>query len=395
MKKYRFHIIAAVLLLAYVALTILRPAPAEWTLTLDRNDKNPYGTYILYERLGDLFSRARVTAVRQTLFEELAYRHDTLSTYVLIAPALPMEQEDVDALCHFVEEGNEAFISTYHLAPLLSDTLGLKISEPYTGLLEQDSLTVQLEDSVLAAGRSFGFQARTLKPWFSQLDSARTRILGSRSGGKANFVRVPFGSGFFYVHAAPLAFSNSFMLFHDNQRYTAATLSYLRADSRRVYWDDYYSLGPAYSGSILQFIMQQRYLRWAWRIALLAMVLYLLFGSKRRQRPIPVIGAEPNATLDFVRTVGQLYFNRQNNKNISEKKITYFLEYVRSRLSLPTQHLNAEFVRNLSRKSGAAEEDVRELLALINEVRVEPYPDNNMVMRLHSQINAFYQKTRL
>jgi len=91
------------------------------------------------------------------------------------------------------------------------------------------------------------------------------------------------------------------------------------------------------------------------------MILFVLFEMKRRQRIIPVIAPLRNTTLDFVQTVGNVYFNQRDNKNIAIKKITYFLEFVRSNFFLSTSNMNDEFIEALSKKTAMKQQDKTKL----------------------------------
>src|SRR5579871_5141807 len=95
---------------------------------------------------------------------------------------------------------------------------------------------------------------------------------------------------------------------------------------------------------ILCVLFLNRYLKWAYRIALITVIIFVFFEIKRRQRIIPVIEPLRNSTLDFVRTVGGVYFHQHNNKNIAEKKIQYFFEFIRSHFYLSTVYLDDEFI---------------------------------------------------
>lgn len=61
-----------------------------------------------------------------------------------------------------------------------------------------------------------------------------------------------------------------------------------------------------------------------------------------------------NTTLEFVKTVGNLFYRTQNHKNIAHKKITYFLNYLRTHYRLDTSHFNEEFRGALGLALGGA-----------------------------------------
>jgi hypothetical protein len=144
----------------------------------------------------------------------------------------------------------------------------------------------------------------------------------------------------------------------------------------------------------MSYFLSRLYLRWAWWLALSAALFYLFFESKRRQRIIPELDPMTNTSLDFVQTIGNLYFNTRNNKNIAEKKITYFLEFVRSNLYLPTSSLDAAFVAALSRKSRVNTDEVNELVNMIIQAGSSAAVSDRLLYRLNEKIDNFYKQIR-
>lgn len=394
MKKYRFYIIIGILLLLYTLLTIYRPRQLNWNITLEQQDKNPYGAYILYRQLDSIFPSGEKIASRLTVYNQVINKADTHSVYLLIEPSLNLQEEDVKALWHYISAGNNAFIATADLDGVLADSLKLKISSSLQGLGLQDSVHIHFTNAMLATDSGYYFRKFTLNNYFSKMDTGRTEVLGTLGRHKPNFIRLKIGKGFLYLHASPLCFSNYFMLFHHNSDYTAAALSYLPKTTTKIYWDEYYKIGPEYSGNILTYFLTHRYLRWAWWLALLAMVLYMFFESKRRQRVIPEMDPMTNTSLDFVKTIGNLYFNAQNNKNIAEKKITYFLAFVRSRLYLSTSHLNPAFIDALSQKSEVDHREVTELINMLIQVETSNEISDKMLSLLNNKIDNFYKQVK-
>lgn len=394
MKLYRFYIIIGLLLLIYIVLAIYKPKQFNWDITLSKNDKNPYGAYILYSQIKDIFPRSHIINSRLPVYNQLKSNIQDTSAYVLIAPQLNLQKEDVKELLDFISKGNTVFIAAYELGAALTDTLNLATDEMVNASLGKDSDHINFTNPSLATDSGFFFRKFTLNNYFSKIDTGRTLILGLLNKNRPDFIRMSIGRGKLYIHSAPLCFSNYFMLFRHNSRYTADVLAYIPQDIKTIYWDEYYSLGPEYTGSVMSYFLNHLYLRWAWWLALFAMVMYLLFESKRRQRIIPELDPMANTTLDFVKTIGNLYFNAQDNKNIAEKKITYFLEFVRSRLYLPTVNLNEEFSAALARKSRIDVTDISDLIGLINEVEVSSKVSNHLLSQLNNKIDDFYKQVK-
>lgn len=390
MKKRYVYITLAVLVVLYVVVTVMAPRPVDWTVTLERGDKNPYGAFILYQQMGDLFPAAEVSSEQLPAYNLLSDTSLEGTAYVIVSPRAALEPEDVSRLLGYVARGNDAFIAAGALSRALSDSLGVKCAEPRV-VLTDDSLRVNFTNPRLATDTGFGFRRYTLDGHFSEVDTPATMVLGENSSGQADFVRVSRGKGHIYLHAVPLCFSNYFMLWGNNATYTSSALSYLPAGLSHVYWDEYYKLGSVYKGSMLRFFLSDPVLRWAWWLALATLVLYVIFEAKRRQRVIPVEEVPRNTSLDFIKTVGRLYYERHDNTNIAEKKIAYFLEWVRSHLYLSTDRLDQAFVAALSRKSGAPESRARDLVELITQIRGSGVLSDALLLQLNTQIDAFYK----
>ena len=115
----------------------------------------------------------------------------------------------------------------------------------------------------------------------------------------------------------------------------------------------------------MRFISEHPPLKWAYWLLWLALLLFLIFNSKRKQRIIPIIKPLENTTIDFTKTIANLYFQDKNYKIIIRKKIIYFLEKVRTNYYLDTSKLDEEFALKLAHKSGKNEDDIKKLVELI------------------------------
>jgi len=84
----------------------------------------------------------------------------------------------------------------------------------------------------------------------------------------------------------------------------------------------------------MEYIFSQPALKLAWLVLLSMAVLYAMFGAKRRQQHIPIIESNRNTSLEFVNTIGLLYFQQQNHKVIFEKIMQLFRSHLRRRYGL-------------------------------------------------------------
>ena len=146
-------------------------------------------------------------------------------------------------------------------------------------------------------------------------------------------------------------FSNYSLLQPQGVRYAETALSFVKENNNLI-WDAYYSYGPEGEDNEMRVFLKYPELRWALYISLCSLLAFVLYQMKRRQRIIPVIEPLSNTSVEFANVVGQVYYEQRNNSNIAQKKIAYFLEYIRTRFYLKTNVLDDNFLNALAQKSG-------------------------------------------
>jgi len=390
MKGYKkFLTVFCILLLLYVIAEMNRPKELDWTITLSLKDKNPYGGLVLYELLPSLFPEASVISTREPLYNTLEDRDSGRSAYLLIDPEIEISQEEQKAMMNYVAEGNYIFLTTLNASRILTDSLRFSLQQQ---MYSRDSSSLRLINPAFRPGNYFPTGPMTADTYFKKLDTARSTVLGENKDGRINYISMSVGSGKIFIHALPLCFSNAFLLKENNAEYVSNVLSYLPKDLETVYWDEYYKQGREGSTNPLRFILGNEWLKWFFRISLLAMLTLLLFESKRRQRIIPIVKPLRNATLDFVQTVGNVYYHHRNNKNLALKKISHFTEFVRTRFYLPANPMNEDFVTAFSAKSGIGEAEVNRLVELINYIQETYVVDDKTLLQLNREIDFYYDR---
>ena len=391
MKGYRKFIIAiAALMVIYIIAETNRPKPIEWKVTLSRFDKGPYGAYILYSLLPDIFPNSEIISAREPMVDFVDYGEPENTAFIFVEPDLDLSKSESNTLIRYVEAGNYVFMSAAGVGKLLGDTLNLDYASRFGKV--GDSTIINFVNPAIASKSGFGYRPLTLNTYFRKIDTAASTALGNNRQGDLNFLRIRLGEGTIFVHALPLCFSNDFLLTGANAEYAQKALSYLPKEVETVYWDEYHKSGRDGSLSPMRFILSNVWLRWAFRLGLLAMFCVLFFESKRRQRIIPIVSPLKNSTLDFVRIVGNAYFNRGDHKNLALKKITYFTEFVRTKFYLTTHPMDEDFVIAFAAKTGRSEADIAKLVELINYVNDSPSIDQETLLSLTRKIDGFYHE---
>ena len=348
-------------------------------VSLWRNDKIPYGTFYAYENLSRLFPEASIELNKKSPdrykglnFGEAAENYlqaDGKSAHIIISPQVLPDESELRALFNYVGEGNHIFISSFHIGKDLLDSLHLQpaMGSGYSNY--SDSLTVSIANPVTYESQSFSYPGKALDNAFLSVDTSITNILGRNERGEINYVRITYESGgSVNIHLAPMAFTNFFLLHKDNKGYYDNALSYLPKDIDVIKWDDYFrNRSGSNNGNFskLSAFLNNDILKWAfWLVVTLFAIIYL-FESKRKQSIVPVIPPVKNASLDFVKTIGRLYYQRKDNKNLAIKMSAHFLGYVRNRFNLPTSLLNDEFENKLAYKSDYDQTAIRDIVYTI------------------------------
>jgi hypothetical protein len=390
--KYIVYLGGAVLI--YVAFNLLAPRQLDWRVTYHHDHKIPFGGYALNALVQEQFSGRSIVQNYETVHE----LYDTVQkpmNLLIVASSFSPSDEEVKALLHNVALGGHALISVGNMYGKLSDTLGVTIKnyfyeDGYNQFITsaEDTTALRFVNEGLADTLRYFYPRKNLGERIAITnDSLAMRLVARNELGMAVTVAVPWGKGKIILNSTPMIFTNAYMLSGENHRFAATTLSYL--PDKDLLWTEYYQMGRMEAQTPLRYILVTPTLRWAYFITLLALLFFIVFEAKRRQRTIPIIKPVTNTTLEFVRTIGDLYFQHGDHKDIAEKLITYWLEQVRARYWLSTAKLDKTFTEALIRKSGKPAEDVRALVNVINLIQSKPDVALDRLIDLNDRIEKF------
>ena len=365
--------------------------PLNRRLSLWRKDDIPYGTQVAFDALPNLFPDAEVSVNKTSLLStSSAYNR---KAYIIICSRLTAEDEDVTWMMNFVGAGNQIFISANQISDSLLHSLSVRATRGEEFASEPDSLTLGVYDPLDASYHSYSYPGDSYANWVTSLDSQYTAVLGRDAAGRPDFIRIRYkGGGAIFLHFAPLAFSNFFLLHKANMAYYQRALSYIPASVKEVVWDDYFRYDRSSNGfPLFSFIGRNPPLRWGfWLLLLLFLVIYL-FDSKRRQRKIPMIVAPRNTSLDFVQTIGQLYYQRRDNHNLATKMAVHFQEQIRTRYHMTETLEEQGFVDRLAYRTGYPKPELEHLVAYMRQLPTVAYVPDDQLMEFHRQLEAFYK----
>jgi uncharacterized protein DUF4350 len=380
-------------------------------LTFWKNDKIPYGTYYAYENLQQMFPGAAITINKTSPdkykiagLEGLAdIENDTVakgkSAYIIISPVVAPDRRELQAMMNYISEGNHIFISAISFSQNLLDSLRLKTKLESGFDAMSDSLTLSIVHPLEDDTSTFTYPGLKLDNYLSSYDTNITQVIGFNQLRKADFVKFSYeGGGSLYLQMAPAAFTNFFLLHKNNKEYYDDAFSYLPANVGEVKWDEYFRYhrnGRSNENddfSAFSWMMKQPALAWTLWLLLLLFILIYFFESKRKQRAIPLKPELKNASVDFVKTIGRLYYQRKDNKNLAGKMTTHFLEQVRHQYNITTSTLDGNFEKKLTYKSGHSPEEVQDLVHHIKLVQERPLITDELLMTFNQKLDKFKTK---
>ncbi len=384
----KYLLVLAFCLVLAVLVPLLTPEPIDWSMSFSRKHRTPFGSLVVFEMLPQLFAEGKITAAALPVYNTLGEGELDRTNYIFINNVFDPEELDTHKLLDFVGRGNSAFIAANIFSGKLADTLKLDTD---THFVLQDSVSLNFVNPSLRAVRDYEYKKQTVSRYFTRFDTVHATILGRDRRGQTNFLRLHFGRGAFYLHSFPLAFTNYYMLFHNNHEYVAKAFSYLPAQD--TFWDEYYKIGRSQIGTPLRYVLSQTPLRWAYYVGLTGVLLFILFQGKRRQRVIPIITPKANTSLEFLSTVGRLYYQQGDHKNLVRKKRAFLREYLHARFYLNAPTWDEEFVQRVIEKSGHAPAEVRALFMRMRTLQNSEHVSEEDLLQLNAALERFYQQT--
>lgn len=342
----------------------LRPAEIDWRPSFSPERKIPFASRILYQELPTIRNEQIRITTRPAYNVIHTLDPDTTYCYFLLNANLQTAELDLSELLGFASDGQTVFIASEYFPDELLDTLHLAQQFSYPGgynltdWFYEDNITLSLQshrDETWPATTRSGYQ------WFESVDSSEFDTLGVVDTLYPNFIACPFGEGTIFLHAFPYVFTNYHMLYKENHHYVSAAMAEI-PESEVWLWDKYYVEDYLTSAQTpLAALNQYRSFRWAYWTGMILLVIFILFTAKRKQRVIPLVKPKRNRTLDYVRTIGDLYFHRADHQDLVKKKIEILRHQLEKKYRLEVQSFMPEDADAVAARSGADQEIVRKL----------------------------------
>ncbi len=395
MKKLKayIYILAAVLLL-YTLINLLAPKNINWIINLKPDNTNPYGTYVLKESLPDLFPNKKISNNEKNFYYlNNNYKEDApKQTMIIINNRTFVDKYTINQLLLFVENGNTVFYSSHNICDALLDTLN--IDESIANLdfghyKESAQLYIRnknykLEDSIHIKYSYYKY--------LEDIDSIPYphKVLGYISvnyGTEVNFIKIDIGKGSLYLHTSPLAFTNFNILKNYTKTYTEDVFDFLPDND--ILWDFSMNKIKKEDSSIFKYLFKYKTVKYAYFLFIILFIIYGINSFIRKQRIIPIVEPPKNSSLELVSSIAELYIHEADHKNLSEKIIRHFSDYISQKYRITTKNFDDNFVEKLMNKSHKDIAEIKELVAIIKHIQAKKQVEHEEVLNLHKSIENF------
>ncbi len=389
-KDIKYYAIIIIVLIVMIIMEVTKPKELDWTVNLEKNSKLPYGSYVMYNTLEDIFPGQKISVNNLSIYEISQYKEIPENKNIIyITTKFNPDKLDTESLLLFAEAGNNIFISANSFSDDFSDTMDIATESKFLNF--PDSVIHSFENIKIKTDNGYSYNRAFTTYEFSDFDTTNVTVLGERNG-IINFIKIPYGHGNIFINIQPIAFTNYAMITEDNSEYVYKALSYLPV--RDVIWDEYYKPNKKRDETPLRYIFQNISLKTAYFLILIALLIYMLFTAKRRQRVIPVIKPFKNTSLEFIETIGRLYYHKKNHKDIATKKYNYFLEYLRTKYYLNIKNSEEMNFEKIEEKTGASTETLKNIFKTAERIEKAAKIPIETLELFNNYIEDFYSECK-
>lgn len=363
-KTFKLYGIIFIIVIAILALLEFNKTEVtDWRKNFDLSKKTPFGLFVFNKEVDHLLKNK---VKRTELSPYNYYKTTNKKPHNILIVQSGIDAESWNKILAQVDDGSVALVIAEDFHPKIADSLAF--SPSYISLRNENIL--KLTDNKFSAD-SIVLDKLPGGQGFSSIKNSH-EILGKAvlDGGKVNFIKIDHGKGHLYLHAEPLILTNYYLLKPGNEKYVQDVFSYL--PERETVWFSGSNKVSAESQSPLRFILSKPALRYAWYLLLGGLLLFVIFNAKRKQRIVPIIEPLKNKSVEFVKSIGNLYLQEGDFHDMMAKKAQYFLNRVRMDLLIDTQNLDEKFAHLLHLKTGKNIVKINEAIDLIKRGQ-DPY----------------------
>lgn len=382
----------------------------KWAVHYLPESHDPYGLSLLWDLLAAESNQA--IEKNQKYLDE--WQTDSLHQYELylsIGYDFYRDSSEIVALKRFISQGGKAMIAAQYFN---AESLGLLtdsqlLINPFS--YPSDTVNLQLpNDSNRRAHVYVRDEKRTIAVYRQSLmflaKDAEIVMVDEDKNNKA--IRLNMGSGSLLLILEPVLFSNLHL--RRKSVKTLADVFFNQYKTGPILWEtglrkprkknedsgaqSSASNDEQISKSPLAYILAQKGLKESWYVLMFALLMFLFFHIRSRQRPMPMVYALENQSLEEVKTLSNLYLSRPLNRELAEMKVLYLRYQLKKNFQMDLSSFQLEAER-LSARTGVRQTLVKSLAEKLTLFEQNNDLSEGFVQDLCRSVNRFYEEAGL
>jgi hypothetical protein len=386
----------------------------DWTNKYELRSKDPKGLYVFHEMLKKRFGSTNVVVVKnandvsqqrkksilifigdnmndgeESNIENLRYQFQNFGSSILYvrndfylddgtSSVYTFGEGKIDRTTFYHTKTDSSFI--FDMVPIIGDsTFYASYSTIEVDMVDNDHDT-ELPDE--GSADTVGKSTYSLMTLDTLIKTNKYPVFCKLVSTRKSLQNAPF-----YVHSAPMLFSNisakqEFYAMHFNAVFD-------ELDGEKVYLF-LRSFNNESEANPIRYIMEQKPLRTAYYVLFTTLLLYLIFGSKRLFRPISIIVPPANTSLAYIDTLARLYEYKNDNYNLVMKMRDIFYHKIQKKYYIfASDH---DFNEVLSKKSKADISIINSVQYYFKTIEDERRCSDDQLLMLSEYIKVIDQK---
>lgn len=399
--------IIAAIIISGTVLLLMQEKTYQWHPQFRTSKNEPYDLSLFKNTISNSYQRAKYSEIN-SLIEDTSYIAAQNAIVVYVSATTFLDSLSIDKLMRSANNGNKIFISTHTPKAIINQAFGDCKNSMSVKYVMAKNIYPSIKNG--SARPKINFQVREdveREPWYyfttNICNAFPANILGSfevQNEDYYNFLELPFGKGGFYIHLTPLIFTNFHFKNDDVFSYTNELFKTMPHEKLFYYIPKHTTPSTASSSEqpyvsekgILQFILNNPPLKWAWYLILSLALVYVLNTMRRNQRAIPIIELPQNETANYLDVVSRLYQKEVLHKHIIQVQEKLIFEHLRQKYRINLINATAETYRTAAQKLEMDEVYVKRFFHILNRDKNNSNLTNKEFKETIHLINEFYSK---
>lgn len=378
---------------------------SNWTNKYELNDKKPMGLYLftsLAKAHVDSTQKVMI-APNKEILDSLIAADNERKTFLFVGNNFGLITDEIEALLDEVKEGSELFLAYNSLTGNVEEELFVR-NDPrfeyaseiniFTSKRKFPMINLFQNDTIASDWNAFG-DIETIGP-YKTLSSFMEM---------SNFIRIKHGAGRIHLVSTPSVFFNYQLKRMFGFKYAEYALNQIPKDQDIILLElgrlssDYGDEDPGEEegenlkedDSYLTLLFNNPTLLKAMLLAILGVILFVAFRSKRTRPVVPYIENKKDMTLAFAETITSIYYAKRNPYGLLQVQKKNFQTMVQKHFFLDLSRKDQDNVRNsLAEKSNLSRSEVDKLLDLFETKEASGVTDQYVANVLSKQ-QSFYK----